>query len=161
MNRSANPIKTFSVVTLGVGDEVFAVEVEMVREILDHIPASRLPNAPPFLIGVIDVRGSTVPVIDLRRKLGLEPEPPTPNTRILVLEVMLGERQLLIGLQADRVFEVAEFEEKDLETAPDFGINWKSEYIKSIARLRGEFVIIFDMHRLFASEEVVALCRVP
>ena len=148
-------------VTLGVGDEIFAVDVAIVREILAYRTVAHLPNAPPFLVGVIDVRGCTVPVIALRLKLGLPAVSITDNTRILVLEINVKGRQLVVGLLADRVFEVAEFEIDGLEAAPDVGVRWKSEYIRGIGRLRGEFVIIFDMEHLLSSEDVASLQAVP
>jgi purine-binding chemotaxis protein CheW len=148
-------------VTLGVGDEIFAVDVAIVREILAYRTVAHLPNAPPFLVGVIDVRGCTVPVIALRLKLGLPAVSITDNTRILVLEINVKGRQLVVGLLADQVFEVAEFEIDGLEAAPDVGVRWKSEYIRGIGRLRGEFVIIFDMEHLLSSEDVASLQAVP
>jgi purine-binding chemotaxis protein CheW len=148
-------------VTLGVGDEIFAVDVAIVREILAYRTVAHLPNAPPFLVGVIDVRGCTVPVIALRLKLGLPAASITDDTRILVLEIDVKGRQLVVGLLADQVFEVAEFEIDGLEAAPDVGVRWKSEYIRGIGRLRGEFVIIFDMEHLLSSEDVASLQAVP
>ena len=148
-------------VTLGVGDEIFAVDVAIVREILAYRTVAHLPNAPPFLVGVIDVRGCTVPVIALRLKLGLPAASITDDTRILVLEIDVEGRQLVVGLLADRVFEVAEFEIDGLEAAPDVGVRWKSEYIRGIGRLRGEFVIIFDVEHLLSSEDVASLQAVP
>jgi purine-binding chemotaxis protein CheW len=154
----ANPKTTMSsYVTLGVGHEVFAVEVHYVREILEHRPPSHLPHAPHFLVGVIDVRGLTVPVIDMCLKLGLAAAQITENSRILVLEIGMDERRLTIGLLVDRVFEVAEFPTEALRSVPDVGIRWKSEYIRAIGRLRDEFVIIFDMEHLFSSDEVAKL----
>jgi len=150
-----------SYVTLGVGDEVFAVDVRYVREILDYRQPARLPHAPVFLVGVIDVRGATVPVIDLSLKLGLPATRVSEHSRILVLEIDLAATQLTIGLLVDRVFEVAEFPTQGLGAAPDVGIHWNSDYIRAIGRLRGEFVIIFDMERLFSSDEVAKLQRMP
>ena len=89
-------------VTLGIDRETFAVPVESVREILDMRDISRLPHAPAYLLGIIDVRGRSVPVIDLRLKLALPSTPPTPETRILVLEVPIDVRATVLGLVADR-----------------------------------------------------------
>ena len=86
--------------------EVFAVPVELVREILDMRQPFRIPEAPAHLAGLIDVRGQAVPVIDLRLKLGLPPRDASADTRILVLDVPLEGRCLSLGLIADRVFEV-------------------------------------------------------
>lgn len=161
MGPSATANATSNYVTLGVGDEIFAVDVAIVREILAYRTVAHLPNAPPFLVGVIDVRGCTVPVIALRLKLGLPAVSITDDTRILVLEIDVKGRQLVVGLLADQVFEVAEFEIDGLEAAPDVGVRWKSEYIRGIGRLRGEFVIIFDMEHLLSSEDVASLQAVP
>lgn len=161
MGPSATTNPTSNYVTLGVGDEIFAVDVAIVREILAYRTVAHLPNAPPFLVGVIDVRGCTVPVISLRLKLGLPAVSITDDTRILVLEIDVKGRQLVVGLLADQVFEVAEFEIDGLEAAPDVGVRWKSEYIRGIGRLRGEFVIIFDMEHLLSSEDVASLQAVP
>jgi purine-binding chemotaxis protein CheW len=155
MTATATSFDTSQYVTLGIDKEVFAVPVDTVREILDMRPISWVPNAPPFMLGMIDVRGTGVPVIDLRIKLGLPPVPATENTRILVLEVPLGPRSSLLGLVADRVFEVAQL--ADQEPPPEVGVHWRSDYIKGIARRDGGFVIIFDLARLLTSEEAALI----
>src|SRR5215813_6695364 len=93
-------------VTLGIDREVFAVPVDAVLEILDMRPMFRIPEAPGYLAGLIDVRGRGVPVIDLRLKLGLPAIAATETTRILVLEFTVGTQPLVLGLIADRVIEV-------------------------------------------------------
>ena len=144
-------------VTLGIENEIFGVDVRHVTEILDYRLPARLPQAPVFLVGVIDVRGITVPVVDLRLKLGLGPSTVTENTRVLVLEIRMGERTVTLGLMVDRVYEVVEFRLGDLDGAPDVGVRWKSEYIRGIGRLHDSFVIVFDMERLFSTDEVASL----
>jgi len=143
-------------VTLGLDREIFAVEVDRVREILDMQPVSRIPYAPPFMMGVIDVRGTGVPVVDLRVKLGLPPVPPTDQTRIIVLEVGVGvgSQARLMGLMADRVFEVTPLSDHTLEPPPELGTRWRSDYIRAIGRRGTAFVIIFDLTKLFTSDEV-------
>jgi purine-binding chemotaxis protein CheW len=151
------PEASSSYVTLGVGEGRFAVEVQIVREILDNSrPIAHLPNAPLFLRGVIDVRGCTVPVLDLRVKLGLPATTTTEDTRILVLDLTLGDRNLLIGMQVDRVFEVAEFALSTLDAVPDIGVQWQSDYIKGIGRLHDHCVVIFDMQHLFTTHDVAS-----
>lgn len=140
-------------VTLGIEREVFAVPVETVVEILDMRLIFRLPDAPAYMMGLIDVRGRGVPVIDLRVKLGLPAIEATETTRILVLEVPVTGRRLVMGLVADRVFEVAALGERQIEPPPDIGIRWRSDYIRGIGRHGDGFVIILDLDRLFSSEE--------
>ena len=148
-------------VTLGIGQEVFAVPVAAVLEILDMRPIFRLPEAPTYLAGLVDVRGRGVPAIDLRLKLGLPAVEPTENTRILVLQVPVGDRALTLGLIADRVFEVASLAAEQIETTPDIGVKWNSEYIRGIARRGDGFVVIFDLARLFSTAEIATLDTVP
>lgn len=144
-------------VTLGVGHEVFAIGVAAVREILDVQPVVALPNAPPFLIGIIDVRGDAVPVVSLRLKLGLGADVSTEHSRILVTEILAGDRRLVLGVVADRVFEVTELDESGIEAPPEIGTRWRSDYIRAIGRRQGRFVIVFDLGRLFSSEEAALM----
>lgn len=140
-------------VSLGLGAEVFAVPVSTVREILDYQVPFKIPDGPAYLLGLIDVRGSGLPAIDLRTKLGLPPKPPDGTTRILVLDVKLGSRLLSIGLVADRVFEVVAFRAEEIEPAPDVGVRWRSDYIAGVVRRDQGFVVLFDLPRLLTSED--------
>jgi purine-binding chemotaxis protein CheW len=144
-------------VTLGIEREVFAVPVEAVVEILDMRPMFRLPDAPSYLAGLIDVRGRSVPVIDLRVKLGLPAAPATETTRILVLEITVAGRLLALGLIADRVFEVMTLDLRQVEAPPDIGVRWRSEYISGVGRRSGGFVIIFDLPHLFSTTDAILI----
>jgi len=148
-------------VTLGIGHEVFAVPVEVVVEILDMRPAFRIPEAPAYLLGLIDVRGRGVPVIDLRTKLGLPPAPPSESTRILVLDIPMAGRRLALGLVADRGFEVAALDGHDIAPPPDIGVTWRSDYIRGVGRRGDGFVVIFDLARLFSADEAAFLGAPP
>ncbi|WP_454713922.1 chemotaxis protein CheW [Caulobacter segnis] len=147
-------------VTLGLGAEVFAVPVSHVREILDYQAPFAIPDGPSYLMGLTDVRGRGTPTIDLRMKLGLPAIPPDGATRILVLDVPLEDRELSLGLIADRVIEVVAFSEAQIEAAPDIGVPWRSEYIRGVVRREnGGFVVIFDLARLLTSQDAAALSQ--
>lgn len=152
---------TTQYVTLGIDRDVFAVPVAMVQEILDRRDVARLPHAPAYLLGIIDVRGHSVPVVDLRVKLGLPPAPATSSTRILVLEVTVAGRALVLGLLADRVFEVTALDGERLEPPPEIGVRWRSDYITGVGRRRDGFVVVFDVSRLFADDELPLLGGAP
>lgn len=139
-------------VTFALGDEVFAVPVEVVREILDHEEPFKIPHGPDYLLGLRDVRGQGVPVIDLRLRLGMSRTVKTPYTRILVLDVPVADRVLALGLVADRVFEVVPFRHEQVETAPDIGVRWRSDYIAGVVRRDTGFVVIIDLARLFSDQ---------
>lgn len=153
MTSSVAADKTTQYVTLGIDREVFAVDVEQVHEILDVRPIARVPNAPPYMLGMIDVRSRTVPVIDLRVRLGFPAAEPTPHTRIVVLDVAAGDRDMAMGLMADRVYEVTGLSEHSLEPPPEIGVRWNSDYIRGVGRRDGRFVIVLDLAHLFTSDE--------
>lgn len=144
-------------VTLGIDRETFALPVETVREILDMCEISRLPNAPSQLLGMIDVRGTCVPVIDLRTKFGLPRVDATPSTRILVLELEAQGQMTLIGLVADRVFEVTGLDADRLDPPPETGCRWRANHIAGIGRKGEKFVIVIDLKRLLADDAATFL----
>jgi purine-binding chemotaxis protein CheW len=144
-------------VTLTVDGETFGIAVDEVSEILAALPVTAVPNAPHYLAGLIDVRGRSVPVIDLRLKLGLPAVPATELTRILVLEVDLGGTVRTLGLRADRVSEVTELDGGQLEDPPEIGIRWRSDYIRGVGRVDGAFVIVLNLGRLLGTEEAALL----
>jgi purine-binding chemotaxis protein CheW len=146
-------------VTLGLGDEVFAVSVAFVREILDYQPPFAIPDGPDYLLGLTDVRGRGTPTIDLRLKLGLPRIAPTATTRILVLDVPLADRVLSLGLVADRVIEVVAFTAEQIEAAPDIGVPWRSDYIQGVVRRDSGFVVLFDLARLLTTQDAAALAQ--
>lgn len=144
-------------VTLGLGVEIFAVPVGMVREILDYRTAFGIPEGPAYMLGLIDVRGRGTPLIDLRTKLGLQRAEPTPVTRILVLDIPLADRTLSLALVADRVLEVASFTAGEIDAAPDVGVPWRSDYIAGVVHRDSGFVVVFDVANLLTTRDIDAM----
>ncbi len=138
-------------VTLGVAGEIFAAPVEMVQEILDMRPVARLPQAPPNLLGMTDVRGEGIPVLDLRLTLGLPSAEDTENTRIIVLRITTGGRRLTMGLRTDRVFEVTVLDADSLDPPPAIGGDWQGQAVAGIGRRNGAFVTVLNLDRLLAN----------
>jgi purine-binding chemotaxis protein CheW len=151
--------RDLNLVTLGLDAEIFAVPVSCVVEILAMRDLFRVPDGPPFLAGLADVREQAVPVIDLRRKLGLPAAEATHQTRIIVLDVQARGRKLAVGLIADRVIEVITLPAAKLGPAPDVGGNWNSDYIAGVGRHGAGFVIVFAMEQLFSHDEVRHIAR--
>lgn len=135
-------------VTLGAADEVFGAPVERVQEILDARPIARLPHMPAAMLGIVDVRGRTIPVVDLRRALGFAEAADTEATRLLVLTVHrdAGDTTTL-GVRTDRVFEVTGL---DGEVEPD-PTGAGGACVAGIGRRGGGFVTLLDVDRLFGT----------
>ncbi|MBN8968361.1 MAG: chemotaxis protein CheW [Rhizobiales bacterium] len=145
---------TSQYLTLGLAEEIFGISIRNVREILDMRSISRLPHAPDFLLGMIDVRGSGYPIVDLRIKLGLPSVPSTEATRIIILDVPVKDRQIGVGFVADCVFEVTGIDDDVIEPVPEVGGKWQSDYAAGIGRKGEKFIVIFDLAKLMATDKV-------
>lgn len=141
-------------VTFGIDKETFGIPVDLVKEILDPGPISRLPRAPDYLLGLMDVRGASMPIIDLRIKFGLESIGMTPRTRIIILENWGAERSA-VGFVADCVYEVTDLGGLDLQPPPAIGKKWRSDCVTGIGRRGQDFVIVLDLDRLIETEGVL------
>ena len=146
--------ETAQYVTLGVAEDLFAAPVERVQEILDMRPIARLPQAPANLLGMIDVRGQGVPVIDLRLTLGMEQIADTETTRIVVLTIAGRDGELTLGLKADRVFEVTVLDDPRLDPPPAISGTWNGACIAGIGRRNGAFVTVLDLDRLLGAVDI-------
>lgn len=142
-------------VVFNLGGETFALPVGTVREILDYREAFQVPQGPAWLAGLIEVRGEAIPMIDLRVRLGLSAATVSPMTRILVVDVDCGDRPLTLGVIVDRVLDVATFAGDAIETTPDIGIRWRSDYIDGIVRngTGNGFVVLLAPARVFQAED--------
>jgi purine-binding chemotaxis protein CheW len=136
------------VLMMGIGDEVFAIEAGMVREIIDPIAATRVAGARPHLPGVINVRGNVIPIADIRVRFGMERRPDTADTRIVVMELAIDGDPVVVGVRADKVHDVTEIAPADAQATPRVGLQWRPEYIRFITRWNGDFVIVPDMERI-------------
>ena len=141
--------------TFKLDQEMFAIDVAQVREILDLAPITKMPQAPDYMRGVINVRGSVVPVVDMRRKFGLADAQSTVNTRIIVMELTQAEETMVIGAMADSVHDVVEMEPDQIEDPPRIGTRWRTELIKGIGKQEGQFTILLDIDRIFSTDELV------
>ena len=149
---NANQYLTFT-----LDNEQYAIGVSKVREVLEHTKITKLPRTAEFMKGIINLRGTGVPVIDLRLKFGLPETPITKDTSIIVMEVNGLEGTVVVGALADAVHEVVEIEEKAVEPAPRFGTRLAAEFIKGVGKRDDLFIIILDIDRIFNAEEINVL----
>jgi purine-binding chemotaxis protein CheW len=140
------------ILTFGMGGEAFAISAIIVSEILDMVSVTIVPNAPPFAPGLINVRGKVVPLVDLRVRLGMPCAENTIDTRIVVIESEVGGEATIIGILAEKVFEVAEIDLTTIEQTPKVGMRWRAEYIQGIGRRGDDFLIVLDIDRILAAD---------
>lgn len=137
-----------------LGDEVFALPINKVREVLDYTSITKIPQVPDFMLGVINLRGSGVPVVDLRLKFGLARTVRTVNTCIIITEIAAGGENLHVGILADSVKEVMELEANQIEAPPRIGTQIKTSFIEGMGKREGEFIIIIDIDQVLSVEEL-------
>lgn len=140
--------------TFMLGDEDFALEINKVREVLDYTTITRVPRMPEFLLGVINLRGNVVPVVDLRLKLGMKAVERTVDTCIVIVEIMIDGELTQVGALADSVKEVISIDIKGISPAPRIGIKLKNEFIKGMGQQDGRFLIILDIDRILSEDEL-------
>jgi purine-binding chemotaxis protein CheW len=137
-----------------LGEEVFGLDVSQVREILEFTSVTKVPRTPDFMRGVINLRGSVVPVLDMRLKFGLSITEKTVNTCVVVVEVDFEGERTVIGALVDSVQEVFELEPGQIEPAPKIGIRLNTDFIKGMGKKDDHFIIILDIDKVFSSDEL-------
>ncbi|CCE09959.1 Chemotaxis protein cheW [Bradyrhizobium sp. STM 3843] len=147
-DASATADGALQVVMIGLGEEKFALEAELVREIIDPVPVTAVAGAKPFVPSVINVRGNVIPLADLRIRFGMPAADASVDTRIVVIELAIDNEPVLVGLTADKVYEVTEITRADVQQTPRVGMHWRPEYIRFISKWREEFVIVPNMERI-------------
>ena len=140
---------TFMALTFELDGEFFAVDVANVHEVIDPLPLTIVPNADPFAPGLINARGSVVPVLDLQHRLGMKRSEQTPDTRYVVLETDDGEDRTKFAMIADGVHEVVEIDEAEIQPAPELGLKWEPEYIRGIAQIDKALLIFLNTETIF------------
>jgi purine-binding chemotaxis protein CheW len=135
-------------------EEEFALDISKVREVLDFTKITKVPQTPDFMRGVINLRGSVVPVVDLKKKFGMSETQKTVNTRIIIGEVAIGGDETVLGVMADTVHEVMELEPEFIEPAPKIGTHMNTEFLKGMGKREEEFVMILDIDKAFSEEEL-------
>jgi len=152
-----NANETFQYMTFKLGDELFAINVAQVREVLEVLQITKVPTAPAYMRGLVNVRGQAIPVVDLRRRFGLPSVPDTVHTRVCVMELTLDGETAIIGGLADSVHEVIELDKDSINPPPRIAMRWRSEFILGMGKRGDEFIIILDVNAVFSSDELIAV----
>ena len=140
--------------TFTLDEEVFALNITSVREVLEMTGITKVPHTPEFMRGVINLRGQAVPVADLRLKFGMSRTTATVDTCIIIVELYLDGEPLVMGALADSVREVIELAPGDVEPPPRMGTRIDSDFISGMGRSEEGFLILLDISRVFSAEEL-------
>ncbi|NLY40817.1 MAG: chemotaxis protein CheW [Desulfovibrionales bacterium] len=146
--------------TFALGEEVFALETESVREVIELVSITRIPKTPAFMRGVINLRGHAVPVVDLRTKFDLPQVADTVNTCIIIVDVDVDGENSAMGAIVDSVREVFEMSSDQINPPPRMGTAVRADFIKGMGKQNEEFVMILDIAKVFSPEELQTLADV-
>lgn len=146
--------------TFSMEEEVYAIDIRMVREIIQYGPMTAVPLMPPFVRGVINLRGSVVPVIDLQARFGRALARVGKKTCIVIFDSVRGGERVELGLMVDAVSEVIEIPSDQIEPAPNFGTSVRRDFIRGMGKVAHRFVILLDPDKAFDVNEIASLCEI-
>jgi purine-binding chemotaxis protein CheW len=143
-----------------LGKEEFAIQVLRVREIMGVQEITAVPQTPPYVKGVLNLRGKVIPVVDLRLKFGMQEAEYTQRTCIIVVQIDQDGARVLTGIVVDGVSEVLTLSPGDLEDTPDFGRGVATPYLLGMAKIKGTVKILLDINMVMTAQEIGGLADV-
>ncbi len=143
--------------TFLLAQEQFAIGILAIKEIIEYHGVTEVPMMPPSVRGVINLRGAVVPVVDLLARFGRASSPPTKRTCVVIVEVSAGTERHTVGLVVDAVNEVIDIAAADIEPPPSFGARLRSDFIQGVGKVRGKFVLLLDVDRAVAVDELAGI----
>jgi purine-binding chemotaxis protein CheW len=144
--------------TFALGEEKFAIPVDHVQEVVEFGQVTKVPNAPDYMLGIINLRGRVLPLLDTKRKLGLAATQRTQKSRIMVLDIQTQEdKSLQIGAIVDIAREVVEIADAEIQEAPEFENLRSSAPITGVVNNHGDITMIMDITKVFSINEVIAI----
>ncbi len=155
--KSGQTWKTRKFLTFSLDNETYGLAVLKVKEIVGLVDITAVPNVPPYVKGVMNLRGRIIPVVDLRLKFGFPEKNYTGRTCIIVVESEQAKGKTLTGLIVDAVAEVTNISDSEVESTPDFGEGFDSDLVVGLAKARGTVVIMLDIDRVLAAGGLVQL----
>ena len=141
--------------TFKLADEVYALDISKVREVLEFTSVTKVPRTPEFMRGVINLRGGVVPVVDMRLKFGMSRTEKSINTCVVIVEIEVDGEKTVLGAMVDSVQEVIELEPAQIEPPPKIGLRLKTDFIKGMGKHNEQFLIILDIDRVFSTDELM------
>lgn len=140
--------------TFMLGEEVFGVDVIHIKEILEIVNITKIPQTPDYMCGVINLRGSVVPVVDIKLKFGMGKVEKSVNTCSIVLELVIDNKKMLLGALVDSVQEVFELQSGEIEAVPKMGAKIRTEFINGMSKRGDKCIILLDINGIFSFKEL-------
>ncbi len=157
--QSAEAGEQHQYLTFLLADEMFAIGILSIREIIEYGVVTDVPMTPPFIRGVINLRGAVVPVIDLALRFGRPAQENTKRTCIVIVEIEAANGSQQMGVVVDAVNEVLEIPASEIEPPPEFGARIRNDFIKGMGKIDGKFVIVLDLNRVMSIDEVAVVAK--
>ena len=137
-----------------LGNEKFAVNIGHIKKVLEMTEITKIPHTPDLYLGVINLSGDVIPVIDGRTKMGMRTKDLDPNTAIVIFMVPVGDEIITLGFVVDQVLNVVDFTNDNLSSPPDIGKKFQKDFICYVARIKEEFILVLDIERLFEEDRL-------
>ncbi len=152
-------LKSKSYLSFKIGSELFAAHVSKVLNILEMTRITKVPRAPEHMLGVINLRGAVLPVIDTRIKFGMPTTEQTDETCIIVCEVIIDSETVRVGALVDGVEEVVEIEKDEILPPPSIGSQYNTDFIQGVMNIDEKFIMVLDMDKIFSTEDKISLTQ--
>jgi purine-binding chemotaxis protein CheW len=152
--------QTQQYLTFMLAGETFAMGILAIKEIIEYADLTEVPMMPRYVRGVINLRGSVVPVIDLSVRFGKTPSPVTKRTCIVIIEIEASGERHDVGVVVDAVNAVLDIPANEIEPPPTFGARIRTDFIQGMGRVNGRFVVLLDVNHVLAAEEMHVLAGV-
>jgi purine-binding chemotaxis protein CheW len=146
-----------SYLTFRIGSEIFATNVKYIQNIIEFTKITKVPEMPPFVLGVTNLRGEVLMVFDSRIKLGIPETQLSNKSSIIVLELTIEGTKTKAGMLVDEVSEVLEIEDEHIKVPPSIGMNFRSDIITGVFPAGEKFIMLLDIHKVIASEEILSI----
>jgi purine-binding chemotaxis protein CheW len=157
MQAMKEAVEQTQYLTYYLAGEEYAVGILRVKEIIEYDTLTKVPGTPPFIRGVINLRGSVVPVVDLAVKFGLPETPVTKRTCIVIVEVDVEDERTVMGVVADAVSQVVDLSSREIEAPPSFGTRVRMDYLQGMGKVDKKFILILDIDRVLSGNEILAV----
>jgi purine-binding chemotaxis protein CheW len=146
--------------TFTLGEEMFAIGILAIREIIEYGHLTEVPMTPPFIRGVINLRGAVVPVVDMAVRFGRSASEVSKRTCIVIVETTTSDHALQMGIVVDAVSEVLEIPASEIEPPPEFGARIRTDFISGMGKVGGKFVVMLDVNKVLSIAEVAVVAAI-